>query len=136
MKRSEWTFPYTAATLAQAAELKLTFHEERLAFWKAQKESVLATIRREGLEVDEKISMSYRSPKSSDYERGAKVMVRNDLQTDLEEVLDKLRSHTNLRAQYFGWLEALGANPESTFSLDIDDWQFFYGSNESTSPTR
>jgi hypothetical protein len=134
MKRDEWTFDYQASALAQASAAKLEFHEERLDFWRKKREEVWATIRREGLEVDEKISMGFRSPKGSDFDRGAKVMVRNDLQADLDEVLDKLKHHTNLRAQYAGWHQALVANPEASFKLDIDDWQFFYGQGDPARP--
>lgn len=129
MLRTEWGFEYTASTLAEAAEKKLNFHNERFAFWKSKKDEVWATIQREGLEVDEKISMGYRSPKATDYDRGARVMVRNDLQSDLDEVLEKLKHHTGMRSQYEGWKHALEANPESRFKLDIDDWQFFFAAN-------
>lgn len=129
MQRNEWGLEYTASKLAQAAASKLAFHDERLAFWKAKKDEVWATIRHEGLEVDEKIAMSYRSPKGSDFDRGARVMVRNDLQADLDEVLEKLKHHTNLRGQYDGWQQALEANPEARFKLDIEDWHFFFARN-------
>lgn len=129
MQRNEWGFEYTASKLAQAASSKLAFHDERLAFWKAKKDEVWATIRHEGLEVDEKIAMSFRSPKGSDFDRGARVMVRNDLQADLDEVLEKLKHHTNLRGQYDGWQQALEANPEARFKLDIEDWHFFFARN-------
>jgi hypothetical protein len=126
MQRSDWGFEYTASTLAHAAGAKLSFHDDRLIFWKNKKEEVWSTIQREGLEVDEKIALGYRSPKGSDWERGAKVMVRNDLQCDLDEVLGKLKHHTEMRAQYDGWQQALTANPEARFRLDIDDWHFFF----------
>lgn len=131
MLRNDWKFEYKASTLADAARKRLGHHEERLAFWRAKKDEVWATIRREGLEVNERIAMADRSPKSFDYERGAKVLVRNDLQADLDEVLAKLKYHTNLHAQFHGWCQALEANPDVVFELDIDDWQFFYGRNES-----
>jgi hypothetical protein len=126
MQRNEWGFEYTAGKLAEAATNKLAFHNERLGFWKAKKDEVWSTIQREGLEVDEKISMSYRSPKASDFDRGARVLVRNDLQADLDEVLEKLKHHTSMRAQYEGWQQALEANAEARFKLDIEDWQFFF----------
>jgi hypothetical protein len=129
MQRNEWGFEYTASDLARAASSKLAFHDERLAFWKAKKDEVWATIRHEGLEVDEKIALSYRSPKGSDFDRGARVMVRNDLQANLDEVLEKLKHHTNLRGQYDGWQQALEANPEARFKLDIEDWHFFFARN-------
>src|SRR5574337_195677 len=126
MLRNDWKFEFVARDLAEAAAVKLAYHEDRLAFWKSKKEEVWATIRREGIEVDEKIALQWRSPKSSDYARGAQVMVRNDLQNDLNEVLDKLARHTSLRDQYRGWRATLEANPEARLELDIEDWQFFF----------
>ena len=59
MKRDEWKFEYTAARLAEAADAKISHHGERLAFWKGKRDEVLATIRAEGLEIDEKIVVGY-----------------------------------------------------------------------------
>jgi len=58
MKRDEWKFEYTAARLAEAADAKISHHGERLAFWKAKRDEVLATIRAEGLEIDENRRLS------------------------------------------------------------------------------
>ena len=126
MLRNEWKFEYTANKLATAAQEKIAFHQERLVFWKQKRESVLATIRSEGIEVDEKIVLGFRNPKSRDWERGGQVMVRNDLQKDLEEVYDKLHWHTEKLGNYEAWEQVLSSNPESRLSLDVDDWQFFF----------
>ena len=77
--------------------------------------------------VDEKISLTFNNPKSRDWERGAQVMVRNDLQKDLEECLVKLQAHTQRLNEYSGWQQVLIANPENRLALDIDDWLFFFG---------
>lgn len=127
MQRSEWKFEYTAAKLAEVAQLKIDSHSERLEWWKTKKDEVFATIRRGGLEVDEKISLSFQNPKSRDWDRGAQVMVRNDLQKDLSECLEKLKFHTQQLNEYNGWQQVLAANPENRLSLDIDDWLFFFG---------
>jgi len=102
MKRDEWKFEYTAARLAEAADSKIAHHGERLAFWKAKRDEVLSTIRTEGLEIDEKIVVGYQSPKSRDWERANRVSVRDDLRQKLDEVLDKLRHHTEQLTQYEG----------------------------------
>ena len=126
MNREQWGFEYSAAKLAEAASTKLAFHTQRLTFWREQKDEVIKTIRAEGLEVDEKIATGYRTPKSVDWERGARVMVRNDLQSKLDECLEKLKHHTSYTTQYDGWFQALAANPQAQFKLDIEDWQFFF----------
>jgi len=127
MQRSTWNFDYTASKLAEAAQAKIDWHKERLEWWKTKKTEVFATIKNEGLEVDEKISLAFSNPKSRDWERGAQVMVRNDLQKDLDECLQKLQVHTQRLNEYNGWHQVLAANPESRKSLDIDDWLFFFG---------
>ncbi len=127
MQRKEWEFEYTASKLAEAAQAKVKWHNERLEWWKNKKNEVFATIRKEGLEVDEKISLEFKNPKSRDWDRGAQVMVRNDLQKDLDECMDKLQAHTLRLNEYGGWQQVLAANTENRQSLDIDDWLFFFG---------
>jgi hypothetical protein len=127
MQRNEWKFDYTAARLAEAAAAKIAHHTERLAFWKGKREEVLATIRSEGLEIDEKIVLGYQSPKARDWERANRVTVRDDLRQNLDEVLDKLKFHTDQLRQYDGWQQLLLANPEARLGLDIEDWLFFFG---------
>lgn len=127
MQRSEWKFDYTAARLAEAAQAKIAHHEERLEFWRGKREEVLAKIRSEGLEIDEKIVVSYEHPKARDWERANRVTVRDDLRQQLDEVLAKLKFHTDQLRQYGGWQQLLLANPESRLGLDIEDWLFFFG---------
>lgn len=127
MEREKWKFEYTASKLAEAAQTKVNWHTERLDWWKNKKNEVFDTIRKEGIEVDEKISLEFKNPKSRDWDRGAQVMVRNDLQKDLDECMEKLQAHTKRLNEYSGWHQVLVANPESRQSLDIDDWLFFFG---------
>lgn len=127
MLRNDWKFDYTAARIAEAVNARVTYHHECVAFWKAKRDEVLTTIRAEGIEVDEKIVLTTRNPKSRDWERGGQVLIRNDLKKDLEEVYDKLAEHTDKLATYDAWGQVLSANPESRLSLDAEDWQFFFG---------
>lgn len=129
MQRKDWKFDYTGSRLAEAARTKKDFHAERIEWWKQKKNEVMATIRAEGLEVDESITIqAYRNPKGRDWERGTQVMIRNDLRRDLEECMEKLAWHTDLSFKYGGWLQMLEANPEARVPLDIEDWLFFFGS--------
>lgn len=127
MNRGNWNFAYTAAKLSEAAQTKLEHHNDRLAFWRSRKEGVIGRIRAEGIEVNERVGLSYRNPKERDWEGGAKVMVRNDLQLELDECLGKLGHHTGKLTEYDGWQQVLAANPESRLDLDIEDWLFFFG---------
>ncbi len=73
--------------------------------------------------------LAHANPKARDWERGAKVMVRNDLQDDLEECLAKLRWHTEKRRDYDGWVQVLQANGEARLEVDMEDWLFYFGRN-------
>ena len=105
----------------------MDWHRERLAFWGARREETLATIRSEGLEIDEKIVIGVHTPKARDWERANRVTVRDDLRMQLDEVLHKLKEHTGRLAEYDGWRQMLAANPEARLSLDIADWLYFFG---------
>lgn len=126
MLKHEWEFAYTAAKLAEAAARKVTFHQERLAWWKDKRASVMATIRAEGIEIKEKIALELRSPKHRDWDQSAELLIRNDLQKDLNECQDKLSHHTAKLSEYRGWYQMLQANPSTTQQLNIDDWLFFF----------
>ncbi len=129
MLRKDWGFDYTANKLAEAAAQKMAFHEERLTWWKAKRQEVMGTIRAEGLEIDEKLVLEFRNPKARDWDRSSQVMIRNDLQVDLTECLEKLGHHTQLLQQYDGWQQVLTANADARVKLDIDDWLFFFSRN-------
>lgn len=127
MHRQEWQFDHTASRLAEAAAGKCAYHRECPQLWRGKRDEVMATIRAEGLEIDEKIVLGFQNPKSRDWHHGAEVMIRNDLQKDLAECHEKLRHHTEKLAQYDGWQQLLEANPETRQALDIEDWLFFFG---------
>ena len=129
MLRKDWGFDYTANKLADAAAVKTAFHQEQLDWWKAKRQEVMTTIRSEGLEIDEKIVLEFRSSKVRDWDRGSQVMIRNDLQVDLSECLEKLGHHTQQVQQYDGWQQVLAANAEARVKLDIEDWLFFFARN-------
>lgn len=127
MQRDQWTFDYRAVKLAEAVKAKIDHHQERLAYWRNKREEVIAIIRAEGIEADEKIGLAYTNPKARDWDRGGEIMVRNDLRKDLTECFQKLAYHTERRDTYDGWRQVLEANPQQVLSLDIDDWLFFFG---------
>ena len=65
MLRANWKFTYSAVRLAEGAETKLKFHEERIAFWKKHKDELVAEIRKDGLEISEGTALGYASPAKS-----------------------------------------------------------------------
>ena len=136
MLREKWDFSYTAEQLSQATAKKLAFHQERLAWWKDKRLSVMATIRAEGLEINEKIALEYRSPKSSDWNNSSQVVIRNDLKNALQECQEKLVHHTSKIQDYSGWHQMLMANPQTQQSLDVEDWLFFFSDHDMTTQSR
>jgi hypothetical protein len=135
MLREKWEFSYTADQLSEAASKNVAFHLERLNWWKEKRASVMATIRSEGLEINEKIALEYRSPKSQDWNNGSQVVIRTDLRTALQECHEKLSQHTLKLREYSGWQQMLTANPSATQQLDIEDWLFFFA-NPDSNPAR
>lgn len=92
----------------------------------AQRREVVDKIRSEGIEIDEKISLAFVTPKARDWERSTQVTIRDDLRNNLGECQDKLVFHTQKRHEYTGWLQVLTANPEQRLRLDIQDGLFFF----------
>lgn len=133
MLRDEWKFEYGATKLFEASQAKREFHRERIDWWKGKKDQVLQTIRSEGLEIDEKLVLEHATPKSRDWQDGARVSVRNDLKTDLNECLRKLGYHTDCANTFEGWFQVLKANPSAQLNLDHQDWLFFFGTEGSAS---
>lgn len=127
MQKEQWKFEYTAARVAEAAGAKIDFHQGHLDFWKKKREEIVARIRAEGIEVDEKIVLAHSNPKARDWDRGGEIMIRNDLRKDLAECFRKLAYHMELRDSFDGWRQVLNANPELRLPLDIEDWLYFFG---------
>lgn len=127
MLRDQWKFRYTARQLAEAAQTKIQFHKGRLEFWEARRREVIDQIKADGIEVNEKTILQFGSPKMRDFQQGGDIMIRNDLRKSLAESYEKLAYHTGHRDTFDGWQQVLGANPDNTIELDIDDWLFFFG---------
>lgn len=132
MLKNTWTFEYTAAALVQAVDARLSYHDERLVFWRQRREATVAEIRADGIEVDEKIVLAYDTPKARDWRRGGEVMIRNDLRKALGECYEKLAWHTKRRDVFDGWRQVLAANPDKALALDMEDWLFFFGRDSET----
>jgi hypothetical protein len=136
MNRDTWNFRYSAKQLAEATRAKIDHHTERLDYWNSQREQLIAEIRADGIEVNEKTVLrgaERTSIKGRDWSQGGDVMIRNDLRKALEETYQKLAYHTSRRDQYAGWLQAFTDNPENSHELDMDDWLFFFGKDVSRS---
>ena len=123
--RSEWNFPYKADVLAMAGETKALYHLERRAWWAEKREETLTTIKASGIEIEESVAGSGYN--TTGYARGAQVNVKPELTRDLQECLQKVKTHHELAENYLGWVEVLKSQGEKEFQLDHDDWMFFFG---------
>lgn len=123
--RGQWKFPYTADKLLAAANTKVEFHKARLAWWEDKKASVLATVKAEGIEIDESVAAGEGYGKS--YSRHESVTIRDDLVRDLSECVSKVKEHRGKVADYGGWAEVLASQGQATFDLFQGDWLYFFG---------
>lgn len=122
-QRQSWEFPYTADVLLEAATAKVTHHNARLKFWTDKKAEVIASIKSEGIEIDETLS---DLTSNSTYARNSTVQVRNDLVRDLQECVERTRAHQTHIAAYAAWTEVLASQGKASFPLNQDDWLFFF----------
>jgi len=130
MNRDQWTFRYNATRLAEATRTKIDYHNRCLEFWDGRRTQLIAEIRADGIEVNEKTVLQTperMNIKGRDWTTGGDVMIRNDLRKSLAESYEKLSYHTTRRDQYKGWLQAFTDNLENSHELEMDDWQFFFG---------
>lgn len=127
MKRNEWSFEYTAAKLAEAAEAKRALHYERLQrlqWWEEKKVEVTKQVGDRGIEVHDSVASGY-----SNTATGIMPMIQIDsgLQRDLCECQNKIQEHGKKVRDYAGWVQVLRGNPEARLSLEHDDYLFFFG---------
>lgn len=128
MNRDDWKFPYTADKLLAAATDKKAFHEGRLTWWEGKRKEVEATIRSEGIEIDESVAANFGGTYSNaGLGRGAQVNIRNDLVRDLQECVGKTSEHREKVKQYDAWAQVLASQGQASFDLHQDDWLFFFG---------
>ena len=130
MQRDEWKFSYNGKQIVEAAKSKIAHHKRKFDWWMERKNQLLETIRSEGLEVTEAQALAHSQHKAGDWRNGAKVMVRNDLQTQLDECLRKLGFHTEQLDEFSGWAQVLEANPDAVLTLDHEDWLYFFGRDQ------
>lgn len=121
--RQNWKFKYAAADVADAASAKRDHHADRLAWWEQQQKSLIAEIREKGLEVEESMSAVYASSAAP---HGARLVVKDDYQTKLNECHMKIKLHSAKTREYDGWVQFLSIRTEA-IELDCDDYLFFYG---------
>src|ERR1035437_2749524 len=102
--RDNWKFVYNIDDIKKAALVKQSWHNERFKFWEAKNKDVMDVIRSEGLEISESVAAGY-----SNSGRNAQVLVRVDLQTDLNECQSKMTEHRHKYTDYQAWVSVFDA---------------------------
>lgn len=125
MQRDKWTFDLTAAELTKAAEAKRVFHAERLEFWNAAQEKVMADVKEKGLDVEEGIGAMHSNVTRGYH--GAQIVIDSTYQRQLNECFEKIEEHRTKLSEYVGWVQVLNANNSRTYSLNADDYLYFFG---------
>lgn len=103
--------------------MKCTHHNDRLKWWEDKKISVVEKVKTEGIGIDESLA----NLTSNSYARGLTVQIRTDLVRDLQECVGKIQEHRSKVADYDAWMQVLTSQGQSSFSLDQEDWLFFFG---------
>lgn len=124
MKRTDWTFEYTASKLAEAAITKRGTHQKKLEWWEGKKRDTMKKVTETGIEVQDSVAASYSNTKGG---FGPQIRIDSGLQRDLQECQDKIMEHHNLVKSYDGWQQVLSANSEARLALEHDDFLFFFG---------
>jgi hypothetical protein len=124
MKRDEWSFAYTAAKLAEAAQTKKDTHLGKRDWWEKKKVEVMAKVRESGIDIRDSVAASYSNTKGG---YGPQIEIDAGMQRDLSECQAKILEHDNLVRAYDGWVQVLTAHPEARLDLEHDDFLFFYG---------
>lgn len=132
MLRDDWEFEYTTEQLADAAEAQRAFRAARVMAWEEKKAEVIQRIKESGIDVSDSIANAMGNMPAGKYVgtqsyRGAHITINVEMQEDLNECVEKIREHTNLRNQYAAWVQILQGNPGKTLKLHHDDWMFFFG---------
>lgn len=121
--RKDWKFIYGTQEVAAAAAAKRDHHAVRESWWCDQQNQVLRDVRDKGIEIDESIASLYAN---SAVMQGARITVKDEYQTKLNECHAKIKLHSGKAREYEGWVQFLSDRDDS-IELDCDDYLFFFG---------
>lgn len=124
--RKDWQSSLARVDVLDAAKKRVAHHTARLSFWKSKKSEVMDTIKREGLTVEESVAGANYTTSNAVAQRHPQVMVRNDLQKDLDECATRIYHHQNELHDFQVWVDFLSAEGPSMLDLDRDDYKYFF----------
>lgn len=142
MERQGWKFEFAASKLAEAAQAKIDWHTERI-------ESLKNAINGEDDQDVEFKEPSYVEVDKMSSEELSELMERRNEHSrkNLDSMLEKMRNidsenrrneerrkeikvYMQLINEYRTWHQILSASLQAQLILDIDDWLFFFGTND------
>lgn len=129
MLRLEWKFTRLGGELAEAAQRQLDRRRERLEYWREKKGEVMAKIRESGIDINESMAAQIQNYSSTQFgnRQAATVTIDEQMLEDLNECLDKIKTHDGAVRDYTAWVQVLGSNRNQSLELDQNDWMFFFG---------
>lgn len=119
--RNSWTFEYQVKEVLDACRARMKYHEERIAWWKNERDEVEKKLRDSGVTFNEPT-----------YTGGARLEARLDdtLTSRLAECRTSVNWHENRYNDYEAFEEALfretAMDNPATLHLTADDVNFFF----------
>lgn len=125
-RRVDWLFVYPVSVVYSGAQSKLQYHEQRLAYWRSEREKAVEAVKSAGFEVRE-----YEVTGGKD----TQVVVDHTLTARLAQASGKLREHTAKVKDFKQWVAVLGTQAgEKLVELTMDDALYFGIANEELPP--
>lgn len=127
--RDKWTFSYSTEKLLAAATDKMEHALARQQWWEDKKTLTMASIKAEGITVDESLVEQYAASAMNTWSpRQTTVTIKPELLKDLNECISKIDEHKGRAKQYDAWKQVFTSQPPmASYGLTQDDWMYFFG---------
>ena len=129
-RRQTYTIETTAKSLRQSVMERIAFREERVAYWKAQREKVQEKLRTDGVTVKRAFDQFDAGTYSNNFgpNRGPQVMVDPEIQRALLEADGKVKEHEDALRLYRNWQRFADCMPDGeVLQLTFKAFLFFCG---------
>lgn len=122
MKQNEHLFQFQGSAIAGAAEAERDYHKERLAYWRAEQETIVEAAR--SLTATVKVR-EQNVTGGKRYEIVADITGAQDLNWKLQTAGGKIDSHRAKADEYHLKASAYATQPTRAYELDPSDVQYF-----------
>ncbi len=121
--RQKWEFEFLGSDLLVAARNKYDHHKKKHQEYLDTRAKIECEIKATGLEIQDSIS----HPGSTSPGAPPRIVVKDTMQRDLNEVTQKIQDHYNKMVGYESWVQIMKGNKTASLRLDSDDYLFFFG---------